>query len=812
MPDGLGGEAYAKVLVDWLTDYSKAIAGTKNLTKQLEQSGTSATKLTTRMKDAIEKTIKWSETSGILGKVFTGLDDRQMRWIARDLMRISYLIKSVADTFGSAARGMADWSGEMAEHFGKLEMSTARLSLAIGDRLGPMLDASVGRFYEFLANLLEASPALANVAALFIFLGQTVGGAIAMFIQALSTVMLLQYGMFMLMGSEAGARMEILALAAGTDKYSAAAKKALANMEKMQVRLGKMKTAAIGAGAALIGLVGMMTLLSVYQQVTEEGFFEESHTLSEWAMLLLTAGTGVLEFGILLAWLLKALGLTGTSLAVVGAKLAALEVSIPLGAIASFLGFLGEIAAYAAIFIGVFLALEPIFETLFKTIRDLAEGTASWEKVNEHFVGAWKRNIEDIKGILRFLGLLKEEQEETMGAGPAGPVRGPRGAGPRGVGQRGAELVDTLFANLGQTIVKEEKKGRREAAFNTGTLLRPSQGYFDWVMEVLDPFIAGFAFPEFPSLKDIEMNVEEAVSWIVKGAEWWAGKLVQGAEWWVGKAVQGAEWFAGKVVQAAEWWAGKVVQGAEWWTGKIVEGATYWSGQIVQAAQYWSGQAVQGAQWFSGEVVKGAQWFSGETVKGAIWFAGEIEKGAIWAWQKLTEGGQAVWDKLTLGGQEIWNKVTGGGQELWNKITSGGQQVWDKLSSAGQRVWDKLSEAGTNFWDTIVGAGNKMLEIISGLFKTVTTLVIPFANISITAATVTGLSTKAPEMQGGGYIPETGAYMLHAGERVIPQGEAGGASYTFNISNPIIRSEADIESLARRISDMMELRRRRAWV
>jgi hypothetical protein len=74
-----------------------------------------------------------------------------------------------------------------------------------------------------------------------------------------------------------------------------------------------------------------------------------------------------------------------------------------------------------------------------------------------------------------------------------------------------------------------------------------------------------------------------------------------------------------------------------------------------------------------------------------------------------------------------------------------------------------------------------------------------------------------PRMQKGGYVERTGLYILEAGEVVLPRGavaEPVPTSFTVNvnISQASIRSEADIDLLARSLSERIRLEARRAGV
>ena len=60
-------------------------------------------------------------------------------------------------------------------------------------------------------------------------------------------------------------------------------------------------------------------------------------------------------------------------------------------------------------------------------------------------------------------------------------------------------------------------------------------------------------------------------------------------------------------------------------------------------------------------------------------------------------------------------------------------------------------------------------------------------------------------LQGGGIISKAGLFNLHAGEAVVPAGDNysyGGINISIN--NPIVRNEADIDELAKKVGDKIK--------
>jgi len=73
---------------------------------------------------------------------------------------------------------------------------------------------------------------------------------------------------------------------------------------------------------------------------------------------------------------------------------------------------------------------------------------------------------------------------------------------------------------------------------------------------------------------------------------------------------------------------------------------------------------------------------------------------------------------------------------------------------------------------------------------------------------------KIPGYQTGGYVPTTGLAWLHAGEYVIPRGESRTANLnvTVNIDRAYLESEQDIEALSRSISERIAVEARRGGI
>ena len=101
-----------------------------------------------------------------------------------------------------------------------------------------------------------------------------------------------------------------------------------------------------------------------------------------------------------------------------------------------------------------------------------------------------------------------------------------------------------------------------------------------------------------------------------------------------------------------------------------------------------------------------------------------------------------------------WKEVERITIEIWNRIKDNVLFIWDSLFGGIKRTWDR-----------IMGLFTSVKNRVSGVFR---------------GATDWLLSKRIGERQFGGEIPETGSYILHKGERVLPAGASNGI--TINIT------------------------------
>lgn len=147
----------------------------------------------------------------------------------------------------------------------------------------------------------------------------------------------------------------------------------------------------------------------------------------------------------------------------------------------------------------------------------------------------------------------------------------------------------------------------------------------------------------------------------------------------------------------------------------------------------------------------------------------------------------ASWDALKSELADKWKTIIGKFLEWKDYFV----EKWNELKSSLANAWDKIKSAIRGFLDWIE---EKIRSVYSSAVKTVKGV----------------LGVK----QGGGYIAETGAYLLHAGEYVVPRGSKVGQMTEFNYSptinvNANISSEMDIRDLAEKIARYSRDRMRR---
>ena len=157
-------------------------------------------------------------------------------------------------------------------------------------------------------------------------------------------------------------------------------------------------------------------------------------------------------------------------------------------------------------------------------------------------------------------------------------------------------------------------------------------------------------------------------------------------------------------------------------------------------------------------------------------------------------------DKVT----EIINIIIIKFKEWGKKILDWKNKIvkhWEILKIKTQKIWNEIKDA---IWKPIQSAYNKVVEYVNKIIS-------KMKSIPIVGGVGSYISRHIPSFQHGGYVPETGLAILHAGEHVTPAGgttrtsSATTINYspTFYITGEM-RSNTDLRELADRLSTIMK--------
>ena len=176
----------------------------------------------------------------------------------------------------------------------------------------------------------------------------------------------------------------------------------------------------------------------------------------------------------------------------------------------------------------------------------------------------------------------------------------------------------------------------------------------------------------------------------------------------------------------------------------------------------------------------------------AIYWLGELNK---WLGEKIVQAFKWVIDKA----KEVWSFLKDSFITSWQTLKDTLSNLWTWVKDTFIGVWDSVHTAMKNMW-------TKVKDIID--------------KIQFWKKPDSDTEEKAV----GGFIPTTGIYKLHAGERVLTAGDtarsiqnsnSNSVSFNniFNIS-ATLNSEMDIEDLAKKLADLneTELRRRVSYM
>jgi phage-related protein len=130
------------------------------------------------------------------------------------------------------------------------------------------------------------------------------------------------------------------------------------------------------------------------------------------------------------------------------------------------------------------------------------------------------------------------------------------------------------------------------------------------------------------------------------------------------------------------------------------------------------------------------------------------------AWEVLKERFKAIWDEYV---KPAWETLKGVGERIWTEyikpaweyLKNVGTWVWEQLIKPG---WDFLKDVGTKIWTEILKPGfDKLVDSVRSVASSIKNAI---SRIPVIGGAITG--SKA----FGGTVPQTGLYMLHAGETV----------------------------------------------
>ena len=138
---------------------------------------------------------------------------------------------------------------------------------------------------------------------------------------------------------------------------------------------------------------------------------------------------------------------------------------------------------------------------------------------------------------------------------------------------------------------------------------------------------------------------------------------------------------------------------------------------------------------------------------------------------------------------------------IFNKLKKFTKKTWETIKSTTITIWNAIKDA---IWKPIRSAYNKVVEYVNKIIE-------KMKSIPIVGGVGKYVSRHIPSFQHGGYVPETGLAMLHAGEQVTPAGGTARTSSTttinysstFNITGEM-RSDTDLRELADKLSGIMK--------
>jgi hypothetical protein len=235
------------------------------------------------------------------------------------------------------------------------------------------------------------------------------------------------------------------------------------------------------------------------------------------------------------------------------------------------------------------------------------------------------------------------------------------------------------------------------------------------------------------------------------------------------------------LINVGQWiWENIIIPG---WAHLMYVGDWIWKNIIIAG---WEGLIDVGDWIWKNIIIAG--WEGLIDVGDWIW-----ENIIIPGWAHLMYVGQWIWTNIVIPG---WNIVKNFGIWIWRRIVKPG---WDYLKNIGKWIWNTIIEPA---WSFLKDVGSRIYnEYIKPAFEYVKNTIKSAIDIVLTyISTLTGGLIGG--RQFGGVIPETGPYLLHAGEQV----SRGNTTNVSNAPNITINVEGGndsgiVEEIATRLNE-----------
>ena len=139
---------------------------------------------------------------------------------------------------------------------------------------------------------------------------------------------------------------------------------------------------------------------------------------------------------------------------------------------------------------------------------------------------------------------------------------------------------------------------------------------------------------------------------------------------------------------------------------------------------------------------------------------------------------------LALGTLLIATQMKIEGYELsWKGFKKFWEDTWTGIWLIIEDIWNKISDF---IGEKVNWIGNQVQNLIDWADRA------KQAILSIPSGVGGAIGSILPPLQAGGYIPETGPYLLHKGEYVVPTGKGGGISITIT-GNTFLDEESAVK-------------------